>query len=133
MLILLVAPAEALGPPAIEIGADVVRDRETNALLEIRSVTVNGAPVSPRPTEKLRLPSPTRTVTFGFGPTTNAIPRSSASGGTGETSTGEARRNPDGTSRIRGLAVPERWPVDERFQATMRRRIAMLEGQAGTH
>ncbi len=29
-------------------------------------------------------------------------------GGTGETSTGDARRNPDGTSRIRGLAAPER-------------------------
>ncbi len=54
-------------------GAEGVRDRETNALLEIRSVIVDGTPVSPRPAEKLRLSSSTRTVTFGFGPTTNAI------------------------------------------------------------
>ncbi len=55
-------------------GAESARQRETNALLEIRSVMVDGAPVSPRPNEKLRLSSHTRTVTFGFGPTTNAIP-----------------------------------------------------------
>jgi hypothetical protein len=29
-------------------------------------------------------------------------------GGSGETSTGDARRNPDGTSRLRGLAAPDR-------------------------
>lgn len=32
----------------------------------------------------------------------------------------------------RGLDVPERFPVDERFKATMRSRIATLEGHAGT-
>jgi hypothetical protein len=53
--------------------AEGARDRETNALLEIRSVIVDGAPVSPRPAEKLRLSSHPRTVTFAFGPTTNAI------------------------------------------------------------
>ena len=56
-------------------GAEGVRDRETNALLEIRSVIVDGTPVSPHPVEKLRLSSHTRTVTFGFGPTTNATPQ----------------------------------------------------------
>lgn len=55
-------------------GAESARERETNALLEIRSVIVDGAPVSPRPNKKLRLSSHTRTVTFGFGPTPNAIP-----------------------------------------------------------
>lgn len=55
------------------LAAEGARDRETNALLEIRSVIVDGTPVSPRPAEKLRLSSSTRTVTFGFGPTTNAI------------------------------------------------------------
>lgn len=55
------------------VGAAGVRDRETNALLEFRSVTVDGAPVSPRPADKLRLRSHTRTVVFGFGPTTNAV------------------------------------------------------------
>jgi tetratricopeptide (TPR) repeat protein len=32
----------------------------------------------------------------------------------------------------RGLAVPDRLPVDERFKSTMRRRIATLEGTAPT-
>jgi signal transduction histidine kinase len=54
-------------------GAEGAHDRETNAPLEIRSVIVDGTPVSPRPDEKLRLSPRTRTVTFGFGPTTNAI------------------------------------------------------------
>lgn len=31
----------------------------------------------------------------------------------------------------RGLEVPERFPVDERFKATMRSRIALLEGDSG--
>ncbi len=56
-------------------GAEGARVHETNALFEIRSVIVDGAPVSPRPVEKLRLSSHTRTVTFGFGPTTNASPQ----------------------------------------------------------
>jgi signal transduction histidine kinase len=46
---------------------------QTNGLLEIRSVIVDGTPASLHPGEKLRLSSRTRTVTFGFGPTTNAI------------------------------------------------------------
>ncbi len=55
------------------VGADVVRDRETDALLGIRSVIVDGAPVSQRPAEKLRLSPHTRAVRFVFGPTTNAL------------------------------------------------------------
>ncbi|MDP2959523.1 MAG: hypothetical protein Q8N53_24095, partial [Longimicrobiales bacterium] len=31
----------------------------------------------------------------------------------------------------RGLAVPDRFPVDERFKSTMRRRLATLEGPPG--
>lgn len=59
----------------LALGAEGMRDRETSALFEIRSVIVDGAQVSPRPDEKLRLSSHTRTVTIGFGPTTNAIPQ----------------------------------------------------------
>lgn len=55
------------------VGAEVARDHETNALLEIGSVIVDGTPVSRRRAEKLRLSPHTRTVTFGFGPTTNAF------------------------------------------------------------
>lgn len=54
-------------------GTEGERPQETNALLEIRSVIVDGAPVSRRSAEKLRLSPHTRTVTFGFGPTTNAV------------------------------------------------------------
>ena len=59
--------------PLQDVRAEGARDRETNPLLEIYSVIVDGAPVSPRPDEKLRLSSHPRTVTIGFRPTTNAI------------------------------------------------------------
>lgn len=54
------------------VRAEGVRDSETNALLEIRTVIVDGTLVSLHPGEKLRLPPQNRTVTFGFGPATNA-------------------------------------------------------------
>jgi signal transduction histidine kinase len=59
--------------PFQELRAEGARDRETNALLGIRSVIVDGAPVFRRPDQKLRLSPHTRVVTFGFGPNTNAI------------------------------------------------------------
>jgi len=57
------------GPRLPAQAADQVR---TNGLLEIQSVIVDGAPVPLRSDEKLRLSPRTRTVTFGFGATTNA-------------------------------------------------------------
>ncbi|HEY5914072.1 MAG TPA: sensor histidine kinase [Verrucomicrobiae bacterium] len=43
----------------------------TNGLAEIRSMVVDGAPISPYANGRLRLSSRTRSVTFGLGPTTN--------------------------------------------------------------
>ncbi len=55
-----------------EARADSLRIGETNGLLEIRSMVVDGVPVSPRAGGKLRLPSQPRIVFFGFGPVTTA-------------------------------------------------------------
>jgi signal transduction histidine kinase len=55
------------------LAAEVAYDRGTNRLMEIHSVIVDGAPASLRSAETLRLSSHPRTVSFGFGPTTNAI------------------------------------------------------------
>ncbi|HWX20065.1 MAG TPA: sensor histidine kinase [Candidatus Binatia bacterium] len=45
---------------------------DTNQLLEIRSLSVNGQPVSMRPGRKLRLSSAPRNVAFGFGTAANS-------------------------------------------------------------
>ena len=58
------------------VGAQGARDCETNALLEIRSVIVDGAPGSPRPAEKLRLSSHPRTVTNRPGTNNSNVPGS---------------------------------------------------------
>jgi signal transduction histidine kinase len=56
-----------------EIRAGVMDPGETNGLAEIRSMVVDGAPISPRAPGRLRLSPRTRSATFGFGPTTNAV------------------------------------------------------------
>ncbi len=64
------AAALCLGPglPNSPLAAG---DSRSNELVEIRSVAIDGAPVPLPVGGKLRLPPRTRTVTFGFGPTTN--------------------------------------------------------------
>jgi signal transduction histidine kinase len=69
---LVMAAALGLGV-GFRMQAQTTVHAHTNALLEIRAMIVDGTPVSLRTDAKLRLSSQTRTVTFGFGPTTNAI------------------------------------------------------------
>ena len=45
---------------------------KTDQLLEIRSLSVNGQPVSLRPNSRLRLSPTPRNILFGFGPATNS-------------------------------------------------------------
>ena len=60
----------SLVPP--EILARAMDPSKTNRLAEIRSMVVDGAPISPNASGPLRLSPRTRSVTFGFGPTTHA-------------------------------------------------------------
>lgn len=69
-LILVAGTSFAAGP---EIQAAVSSQSETNALLEIRSLTVDGSPVPLRAGEKLRLARQPRTAVFQFGPGTNSV------------------------------------------------------------
>src|SRR5437762_573978 len=54
-----------------EVRAQGLRDSETNAWVEIRSVVVDGARIALSPGLKLRLDRQPRTVVFEFGPATN--------------------------------------------------------------
>lgn len=54
-------------------GAEDARNHEARALLDIRSLSVDGTLVPLRPDKTVRLSSHPRTVTFGFGLTTNAL------------------------------------------------------------
>lgn len=56
-----------------DLRAESARDRETNVGPQIRSVIVDGTPVSLGPDQKLRLSSHPRSLTFRFGPATNSI------------------------------------------------------------
>ena len=54
-----------------EVRAQGLRGIETNAAVEIRSLAVDGAPLSVQPGAKLHLPPQPHTVSFAFGPSTN--------------------------------------------------------------
>lgn len=53
------------------LAAEAPRSGKTDQALEIRSLSVNGQPVSLRANQKLRLPSNARNLAFGFGSVTN--------------------------------------------------------------
>ena len=55
------------------IQAAISSQSETNALLEIRSLTVDGSPVLLRAGEKLRLARQPQIAVFQFGPNTNRV------------------------------------------------------------
>ena len=67
---LLAVGAFLLGAVTAGLGAESRLTVETNALVEIRRLVVDGAPVAWRPGTKLRLDQPPRTVVFEFGPGT---------------------------------------------------------------
>jgi hypothetical protein len=53
------------------LAAEAPRGPKTDQALEIRSLSVNGQPISFRANQKLRLPPNARNLAFGFGPVTN--------------------------------------------------------------
>ena len=69
--LILVAGTSFAAGPAIE--AAISSRIETNALLEIRSLAVDGSPVPLRAGEKLRLARQPRIAIFQFGPSTNSV------------------------------------------------------------
>jgi hypothetical protein len=54
------------------LAAEGLTSGKTNQLLEIRSLSVNGQPVSLRTNSRVRLASTPRNILFGFGPATNS-------------------------------------------------------------
>src|SRR5512146_2144984 len=70
----LLAACLALGGPT-EIRAGTMPSSQSNGLAEIRSMVVDGAPISPHTGGRLRLSPRTRSVIFGLGPATNAVRR----------------------------------------------------------